>query len=337
MHVNRKELIDTLKKIQPALSTKGIVEEMNCFMFKDGMVYGYNDRLCIGHRSSISLSGCSVPAVEFVRIIQGMTDASIDIEHNDEKQLLNISGKSVQAKLKTIRSALIESIPDATKNKWTALPGGFMEGVDLCLFSASKEPSVAFLNCLNISGSTVVSSDNFRISRYEMQEEIGVAFLLPLTAAIELSSIGGFDQYAVNSGWVFFRTAKEDIIFCARLVEAEYPDVAALFDIPEEDTFELPASIKDGIAVCDVLSDMEAIDKRIQLTLAGTSVICKGEGSKGWVEHRVDGVAVPDGLTFDVNPVFLAHVIDRSTSAQVANGKLIFRSGNFTHIMALPE
>lgn len=337
MQANRTALIDTLKRIQPALSTKGIVEEMNCFMFKDGMVYGYNDKLCIGHQSPVPLTGCSVPAAELVKIVQGMTDESIDLEHNDEKQLLNISGKAVQAKLKTIRSALIESIPDTTKNEWAALPAGFMEGVDLCLFSASKDMSVPFLNCLNISGNTVVSSDNFRISRYEMGGEIVDAFLLPLSAAVELSAIGGFDQYALNEGWVFFRTPAEDIIFCARLVEASYPDVASLFDIAEEETFELPAAIKDGITICDVLSDMDALDKRIQLTLSGDTVICKGEGSKGWVEHRVEGVSVPDGLTFDVNPVFLTSVLGHSTSAQVADGKLIFRSGNFTHIMALPE
>ena len=69
----------------------------------------------------------------------------------------------------------------------------------------------------------------------------------------------------------------------------------------------------------------------------GTEVICKGEGGKGWVEQSVSGAKVPEGLTFDVNPVFLACVLGHSTSAQVAEGKLIFRSGTFTHIMALPE
>ena len=306
-------------------------------MFQDGMVYGYNDKLCIGQPGPAGLTGCSVPAVELMKILQGMPDQMIEISHNEEKHLLSLSGQTVQAKLKTIQSTLIQSIPDASENQWKILPIDFMEGLRLCLFSASKDMSVVFLNCLNINGDTITSSDNFRISRFQMRGSVEDAFLFPLSAAIELTAIDGVTEYSINEGWVFFRTGQAGLLFCARLVEAEYPDTSALFDIDAGEEFELPSTIKQGLDVCDVLLDVDSIDKKIHITLSNDEVLCRGEGGKGWVEHRVLCSGLPAGLEFDVNPVFLNHVLDHSTSAQVADGKLVFRSDNFTHIMALPE
>ncbi len=335
MQANRNELIDVLRKVQPALSTKGIIEEMGCVMFSGGMIYGYNDKLCIGHRSPAALDGCSVPAAELLKILQGIDDEQVELAHNAEKRLLSIGGGAVQAKLKTLPSELVQSIPDASAFTWDTLPADFLDGLRLCMFAASRDMSVAFLNCVNVDEDLILATDNFRISRYQMTGAI-TPFKLPLAAAVELDAIGGFTEYAVGAGWVFFRTTGADVIFCARAVEADYPDTSALFDIAPGEEFDLPLDIRDGIKVCTVLSDQDAIDRRIKLTMTEAEVICRGEGSKGWVEHRVAGSGLPE-VEFDVNPVFLDHVLQHSTTARVLDGKMVFRSGAFTHIMALPE
>lgn len=336
MKVNRNDFLNILQKMRPATSSKGIVEDLSCFLFQNQMIYAYNDKLCIGHHSPIQLDNVSIPASELIKIIQGMSSDEVTIGTQDGVML--IVGGRMKARLNIIQSKLTELIPDTSNNEWKKVPADFWDGLLLSLFSASKDMSVPFLNAVYVDDSRIISSDNFRISRFQLSSPIGASFLLPLGAAVELQSFSDLTEYSLNDGWVFFRRgAGGDCIFCARLVSADFPNTDQFFDsIPAPD-FELPASIRDGILLCDVLSDENQIDKKIDLSFFGGEIICRGEGRKGSVEFSVEA-SVPDGVEFSVNPVFLSHVLAHSTTASVSDGKLIFSSGEqFIHIMALVE
>jgi hypothetical protein len=70
-------------------------------------------------------------------------------------------------------------------------------------------------------------------------------------------------------------------------------------------------------------------------------IICKSEKERGWLEKEVEFEYEGSPITFFINPIFFAQVLEKATSLFLIQGeefpdKAVFTRENFQHIIALP-
>lgn len=335
MKIKKQQLIDVLQVIKPAVSQKGIVEQMDCFLFTGQYVFAYNDKISIGHPFETDFN-CGISAEELYRVIAKCPSDDIDLSFTENE--LVVAAKKFKSGIKHTEGELFDILPDKVLNavKWKSAPAEMQEGIDLCSFSAAKDASVPFLNCVAVIQDHIVSSDNYRVSRYTLPKAIPDSFLLPVKAAVELCKISGISHYSLHAGWALFKNKETGVIFCARVVAVDYPDasISDILDVKGE-RFKIPDEVLPAIEACDIFADPVALDSRMTLKIQKDVLCCKSKNDRGWMEYSLDVKTKIDNLEIDINPIFLGHILKHATMVTHGENKLLFRSGAFQHVMAL--
>ena len=55
MKIDREEFLKQLESVLPGYSTKEVIEQSSCFVFKKGRVYTYNDEIACSQTTSLKL------------------------------------------------------------------------------------------------------------------------------------------------------------------------------------------------------------------------------------------------------------------------------------------
>lgn len=334
MKVKRKDLVTGLSSVKPGLASKDIVEANLCFMFTGKRLVTFNDQISIQYPFDSDFEGL-VPSQEFLKIVSEVNCDEIELAV--EEETLTIKGAGLSAELSMVKSedsSIADSIIDPADLDWKPLPEDFLTGAELCMFSATKDMTLEVLTCLLVKDSSIMSSDNLRVSRYEMNGEVGVGFLIPATSIPALIKFG-VTQWSLDKAWVYFKT-ENDIVFCSRVMTGEFPDTSGLFDV-EGDKFKLPSDIKKAIEVSSIMAEGEyELDKKIDVVIEEGTIKCRGEKDVGWVETEAT-FAMRKGRSaqFSINPDFFSHILDYAAMVTIGNGTILFKTSNFSHVIAL--
>ena len=94
MKINREELLKVLDAVAPGLATKGLIEQTQSFIFKDGFVMTYNDEISIRHSFTGPFEG-AVKAVELHQLLNKTKEKELEFEATQNELL--IKGKRTWA------------------------------------------------------------------------------------------------------------------------------------------------------------------------------------------------------------------------------------------------
>lgn len=355
MRVNRKALLDVLNTVKPGIATKDVVEEMTHFLFSGRGVTTYNDQLCV-HSAFPTDFSCSVKAVEFQKIITSFEDEEIELrlktidnpEENEPANELymeetNSSGglpvSSEENILKYIKEVEEEIIKAEAEGMWKMLPDTFLKGAELCQFSASKDETFGAYTCIYFDGSTILCGENFRISRYEMGQMIDT-FLIKAISIPQVKRLAPV-HYGLSDSWVHFRN-EQGVRISVRLIKLPYPTdkFLPLFDSPyTKGTVDLPSpELKKCVEfVAILLEDDKLTEKIINLEVQSTKMVAtmRRKGG-GWLKRSLDIKYNGEPIQMRVNPKLLVEVISSAeTKMLIGEGKAMFRTGPFRHIISL--
>ena len=336
MLINREELLNNLTKLNVGLSSKAIVEQTTHYLFTKDFISTYSGENCVIVPFKTGLE-CTIQADEFYKLISKIKQDKINLKLNENK--IQIKAKGVNSELVvSTESDLYEIIENLQiekyKKKAKQIPEDFIEAINLCSFSASKDMTNMVLTCININKDYIVSSDDLRISRYKLKNKFEDNFLLPVKSAIELVKFNPV-KYALSESWIYFFT-EDDVVFCSRIVSDEYPNVDEFFDF-EGEKITFPENIVNSIDLASVMSEADfEIDKKIKIEIDGTTIKCKGEGDIGWVESVTESeMNLEAKISFSINPIFFAKIANKSTKVKISKDKALFIMDNFEHLIAL--
>lgn len=335
MKINRQELINILNSIKPGLSKKAIVEQATHFIFTGHEIITYNDRICIIYPFTTDFS-CSVPAEEFYKILSNIHREEISIDYKEQK--LYIKAKGINAGIVTDTGDSILKMVDILDLDYAIefqndIPEDFIHGMSMCMFSASKDMTIPVLSCLFVNGKNIASTDDYRISQYKMKSRIKGKFLIPATSVMELVK---FDivKYSILDSWVFFFT-KENMCFCAKTIKGDFPDYEPFIKDFDEISIALPEDSKEMIEAACILSEGDTEqDKEIDIQIKDNIISIKGENKIGWVESQTS-VKFDNNAKFCINPFFLLKILNKTNIMHLADNKVMFKSVNFKHVIAL--
>lgn len=325
--IKTSELISALSKIRSGISTKGLIEGFANYSLDNDFIRTYNDHVCISYPFKTNVVA-SVKAEDLNAVLNKIDGETIELSVVDNSLL--IKGGNTKAGL--IKTDGVKHIP--ITGEWKDLPEDFLQGLSLCSFSAADTMSMGILYCIYVNKNTIYSSDNFRISKYSLKQEMSDVFLIPAKSAEEVVKFK-VDKYLLDESWVHFKSSL-GVIFSCRIVNGVYKDVDKYFEV-EGKEFILP-DIKKYVDSSLVMADgKREFEKRIEMNLSKDQITLRGETETGWIESKVPcKLDIEDSFKVAINPIFLIEVLNKSTSITIIKGRALFKSENFQHVMVLP-
>lgn len=338
MKINRNDLLDSLKKVQPGLAAKEIIEQSQCFVFSDGELITYNDEIMISCPCTVAekITG-AVRAEELFALLSKIKDETIEIVVKDDE--LQVISKRSKAGIPF--SADIELPFDELQlpgdDDWIPLPESFAEGIWKCSVTASRDMTKPVLTCIHLNGRSIESSDDYRITSFQMPGKRKVfkdPVLLPATSARELARYVP-TEYGLTQGWAHF-TNEDGVIFSSRVFhEEEYPDVGQFLEV-EGKPVDIPDGMEAVLERAGIFSKAEiAEDESIEVAIGTKAMTISGEGDHGWFVEEIPIKRKGKNIRFRINPSFFKDLIDLHPKITVGEDRIRIETENFVHVVSL--
>ena len=332
--VDRMELTGAIEMIMPGIAKSKLVEQFGLVLFNDTRIKSYNDEVAVSVPLKTGIVG-GVQAEKLYQFLKKIDSARVEIE-TVGNEIKFVAGK-VKAGLKVIEEVDIPDLGiDAMEKKnWKKLPENFVEAMGFCLFSASTDIGKGIFTCLYATGGSMVSCDNFRLTKFELSSEVEEELVVPRKSAVALVDYNPTQAgFSSANSWVHFQN-EQKVVFSTRYISDEtYPDIEGIINVDGE-TAEFTNDIKKTMELAEIFADGDASFQKVTVTLKKNKVVCRAEGDAGWVEEslkiKYDG---SDVTPFDVTPAFLKQIIERTKTVTVGK-TLAFEGEGFVHIITI--
>jgi len=340
MKVNRKHLIDILQLVKPGLASREIVEQTASFVFYDGQIITYNETIGIRHKLASDLKeldGIAIQAKELYDLASKLSDEEINFTVKESE--LIVSGKKSKAGIRLQEANIKDWLKDMGKPKdWDELPASFCNALSFCAFSTTRNLTEAVLTCIYMNKSTAVSSDNIRVTSYDLGKKTNLPeMLLPVISIMSVIDYNPL-EYSMDEGWIHFRNEHGTIYSCRRM-ESNYPVDTALKHLKEIEgpVIKLPDNLIDILSRAGIFSSRDSkisVDNRVRITLSDGMLTVRGEGSGGWFEETSRIRYKGEEIIFETNPDHLNAILQHTNEMIVGPSALKFEGEYFQHMIS---
>lgn len=331
MKINREEFLKELEAVLAGLSSREIIEQSSCFVFKDKKVFTYNDEIACSLDSCLRITG-AVQATPLVAILRKLKEEELTVTENEGEIVFQGKGRRTGIRMEEEIMLPIDSIE--RPKKWKDLPEDFAEGVAMVCECASKNESHFELTCIHITPKWIEACDNYQASRYRMLIPIKQNVLIRRESLKYISALE-MTEFSETKKWIHFRNAIGLILSCRRYVE-EFPSIGKVLKVKGVPVV-LPKGLKDAAEKAEIFSAESAEDSSVSIHLKKNKLRIKGVGASGFYEEikrvKYDG----KDLRFRIPPKLLIEVIQRHTNCQITKGQLKIKMGKLTYVTALDE
>lgn len=266
----------------------------------------------------------------------GLTDASTKLTLRPDK----VSEK----KLKELN----EFKADLEGAKWFPVPKGFADGLRLSMMSSLKDSRLGKISGVAFMGKNIVSTDNFRVSHYQMESGIiDELFRLRLSSVERLVKLRkDFESVSINKSWLSLKSKDGMVISVRILSAAEYPIDKVLESFEQFDaieTQEFPEELKNAIERVEVMADESNEDFKTLITIRkdGDHLVVSGGKWSGQAETKIlwdDDLPVP----IVASPSFLKRILAITRKFKILHMednscRILFEIQNFRHLILTAE
>jgi DNA polymerase III sliding clamp (beta) subunit (PCNA family) len=340
--LNTQNLKDALEKVKPGLANKEFIETTTHYLFYQNKIITYNDKICISFNLdffpiSFAEKIFSVKAKDFYNIIKTIksseftckvSDKTFKIKSTDTEASININTEDMS--VKNMYDDLYNPQP-----KFKALENAedFMKALSLCRFSASKDATNQNLYCVSVTKDRICSADNYRASYYNIEENIP-SFLIPATSVNELINYN-VGKICVMDNWVHFET-DENLRFSSRLVAGDYPDLSPMFEKKKSQKIILPSELSSILSEVSVMSQGDTdFEKEVDIHIENNVLSCTSKKDIGWLKKKMKIDSHNKDFSFQINPVFLAQILNKSDQIEITDNIAYFATDKFSHLIAI--
>lgn len=331
MQVDREQFTNILKRVQPGLAKKEIVEHSTSFLFYSGMVATYNDQIAISHPvQDLDFSG-AVDAYKLYNLLDRLKKNQVEIKVEDN-QLKIHSGRSRAGILfqKTIATSLLHSLKDVFKIEnltWKQLPAKFIEGITLCGACASQNMTMPELTTLHIKGNFIEACDNFRIAKYSLSTPFPAELLIPVISLVGLKE---FDpsSYAIKENWIYFKNAQK-AIYAARLLKGTYPQLSNTLLEKSSIKFKIPSKLKD------ILQRATLFSEEVNIHINDNNMLVHSRGEAGWFKEKLPIKYESKAHSFLISSKVLLELPVKNLVAELTARTIRFKEEDFIYCCSI--
>lgn len=326
--MKKTEILKALKIVTPGLDIRGVIEQSASFVFTDGHVTTYNDEISISTPLDLPIEG-AVVAKEFTAVLSKWKSDTVDISIKGNELILKT--KKVKAGIPIETEITLPTDFLSKKMKFKKLPKELLRGLSVCLFSTAAENVSAIMNCVYIHGDSVLSSDDYRITLFKMDDEIPSKkpILLPAKVVRQLIKYNVV-KYATDGDWLHFKEKGTDTIFSCRALSGEYPDLEGFLDV-EGDKLVLPQELDESLERSRIFSQTDDSDL-VTICMSGGKLKIKARNDHGWIEESMKIKSKADA-EFQVSPGILRDIMKITLEGVIGEQAILFETEEFSHVI----
>jgi DNA polymerase III sliding clamp (beta) subunit (PCNA family) len=332
--MDRKELMQALEIVKPGLASKAVIDQSTSFAFIGNRIITYNDEISISHPvEGLAIDG-AVRSEELYQLLSRITKDEIEITMSEAELLL----KAGRARAGIVLQQEIKLPLDELGNraKWKPLPDDFIKAADFVTPSCSKDMSRPTLTCINVRNDGIIeASDDYRITRYKIEEMPIPTFLLPGSSARILARYKPI-KIAESKGWMHFK-CESGTIFSCRIYEGEFPNVDKHFEVKGK-KIEFPDTLVNALDRAAVFGAREhQLDDEVTIKIMDNKINISSENDFGWFDEDVKIQYDDKGLGFIINPSFLKSILEQLSSCMIGERCMKFDGPNWMHVISLSQ
>lgn len=329
MKVNREELLRELESVSPGLSTREIIEQSSCFIFRKKEVMTYNDEIACTHKSSLSIEG-AVQSGPLISILRKLKEDELGVEVN-EKELV-LTGKRKKTGI-TMEMDILLPVDSVEKpKKWKDLPADFSDGISIVQQCAGKDATQFALTCIHLHPKWVEACDGYQAARYQMKLEIKKSTLVRKESIKYIVSLD-MTEFSETQNWIHFRNSSGLVLSCRRWIE-DFPKISKFLK-GEGTPTKFPKGLADAVEKAEVFSIENAEDNQVTIELRPNKLRITGKGVSGYYQETKNIKYKGQTLSFRISPVLLADFVRRHNSCQITKKKLKVKTGKYSYVTAL--
>lgn len=330
MKIKKADLINILSSVKPGLARQEVIEQSTSFVFSEGFVFTYNDEISVSHPVDLDIEG-AVRAKELFALLSKIKDEEIDVTAEGGELL--IKGAKLESGITMDHEVHLPGVAPPDDADWEEVPKGFNDAVRICAFSCASENVSAVLNSIHISGGIAESCDNYRLTQFELEGDLGDEVLIPSGYARQLIQYD-FDSYCIDDGWLHCEKEETGLCFSCRIFEEAFPDLDALLDI-EGDDVELPTELKSVLDRSGIFSnDADLGIELVKIEIKNKWLKVEAQNENGWTREKVRIKSDVD-IQFSVNPGMLKEVLAITSTATLSENHIKFTAPSFVHVISL--
>ena len=239
MKANRKELLKELQTVEIGLSPEETVSQSDCFVFKDGEVMTYNNKVACHYKCSLNITG-AVNASKLLKMVARSNDE--EIEFNVGKGRLDYKGKAKKGYIRMDKDILLPIADVKTPKKWVSLSKEVIEAIHQVSNCAALSQKVPHLACVNITPNLVEACDGYQAGRVEIKTPFKKSTLVRASTLRNILKLD-VSHVGLMNNWIHFKNKAGLIISTLTEIE-KYPTdkLTKIFDIKGS-----PAKLSTGL------------------------------------------------------------------------------------------
>jgi len=329
MRINREEFLEQLESILPGLSTREIIEQSSCFIFKDGTVMTYNDEIACTQKSCLPIEG-AVQAMPLVSILRKLKEDTLEITSDGEELL--IKGKRKKAGIRMDTDILLPIDSVEKPKKWKGLPDGFAEAVSIVQQCSGKDETKFSLTCVHLTPKWIEACDGYQAARYRLKMEMEKPTLVrkeSIKHIVELSMI----KFSETKNWIHFRNSTGLVLSCRRWVE-DFPKISKLLKVKGTPT-KFPKGLIEAVEKAEIFSAENAEDNQVVVELRPNKLRITGRGASGYYQEIKDIRYKGQSLSFKVAAELFADFVRHHNSCEITSDRLKITTGKYSYVTVL--
>lgn len=331
MKVDREKFLQALESVQPGVSTKEIIEQSGCFIFKAGEVLTFDDE--VGCRAKSGLEKTfkgAVQALPLMNILKKIPDDSIELEQKGDEFL--IVGKRKKAGVRMEAEILLSFEQLEKPETWTALHEDFLDGLALVQECAGTDESQFKLTCVHIHPKWLEATDGFQMIRWRMATGITEKVLVRNSSIKHIVGLG-VTELSETPSWIHFKSPSGLILSCRKFLE-DFIELGPLFKFTGEPT-TLPKGLEEAAERAEVFSAEVQDNNVVLVELSVGKLKIRGQGTSGWYEETKKLPYKGQSMAFLIAPKLLAQLANRFNSCEVTPERLKVNGGNWKYVTVL--
>lgn len=280
MRINREEFLKQLESVMPGLSTREIIEQSSCFIFKDRTVNTFNDEISCSQKSLLKIEG-AVPAMPFISILRKLSEEELDIDVNEECTQLLTKGKRKRAVVNMEHEITLPIEAVDKPKKWKDLPSDFADAIAIVQPCAGKNENEFILTCIHITSKWVEASNRHQVCRFKTKMDIKNPTLIRKESLKHIVSLD-MTEFSETKHWIHFRNSTGLILSCRYSME-DYPseNITKVLKMRGEPLI-LPKGLKEAVEKAEIFSFENPEGSNVRLDLKPGKFKIRGEGASGW-------------------------------------------------------
>lgn len=322
MIFDRKEFIKVLDTASRGLSTRGVVENLDCFCFKDNKIVTFSGGVRAELSFPYSIYGM-VPGKELLTLLEKFPDEKIDVDQKEKNGEIRFKGESRKAGISCAAEMLFvgEDLeqPDFT-TKTNSLNDKFLSVLSSASKVCGRNDALAATTCIEIAPDHIAACDNQRAFYSKLTTGFSDSFYFPaaIVGSLKGLTITGF---VVQSGWCYFQLAELGYIGIRGRMFESFPDIKSI-DFKNGSKLTLPKSILLGVDRAKTFCDDVGHLTRISIQLEAGLVHLRSQSGKGWYEESFVVDYLGDSIGFSTHPDSLVQILKHSESVELGRGKI---------------